>query len=78
MNTHYITIFLDKVKPENIPELTYPKISTDCVLTYSTLSNKFSTFAVPFCKGGVEVFCKSEEEFFDTVAKHKLMRLISQ
>ena len=77
MTTHYISIFLDKVKPENIPELDYPIISTDCVLTYSTQSNKFSTFTQPFYRKGVEVFCKTEEEFFDTVAKHKLMRLIT-
>ena len=78
MTTHYISIFLDKVKPKNIPELAYPKSDTDCVLAYSTRSNKFSTFAEPFYKKEVEVFCKTEEEFFDTVAKHKLIQLISQ
>ena len=78
MTTHYISIFLDEVKPENIPELDYPIISTDCVLTYSTRPNKFSTFSKPFYRKEVEVFCKTEEEFFDTVAKHKLMCLINQ
>lgn len=77
MTTHFITIFLDKVKPENIPELAYPITSTDCVLSYLIRSNKFSTFAQPFYKKEVEVFCKTEEEFFDTVAKYKLMQLIT-
>ena len=78
MTTHYITISLDKVKPENIPKLAYLKSDIDCVLVYLIRSNKFSTFAEPFYKKEVEVFCKTEEEFFDTVAKHKLMQLISQ
>lgn len=77
MTTHYISIYLDKVKPENIPELAYPITSTDTVLAYSTRSYKFSTFAEPFYKKEVEVFYETEEEFFDTVAKYKLMRLIT-
>ena len=78
MTTHYISIYLDKVKPENIPELAYPITRTGAVLAYSTRSYKFSTFAEPFYKKQVEVFCETEEEFFDTVAKYKLMQLISQ
>lgn len=77
MTTHYISIYLDKVKPENIPELAYTITSTDTVLAYSTRSYKFSTFAEPFYKKAMEVFCETEEEFFDTVAKYKLMRLIT-
>ena len=77
MTTHYISIYLDKVKPENIPELAYPKIGTECVLAYSTRSNKFSTFAGFFYTKEVEVFCETEEEFFDTVAKYQLIRLIT-
>jgi hypothetical protein len=77
MTTHYISIFLNKVKPENIPELAYPITSTDTVLSYSTRSYNFGTFTEPFYKKEVEVFCETEEEFFDTVAKYQLMQLIT-
>ena len=77
MTTHYISIYLDSVKPENIPQLLYPITSSDTVLTYLPYSDKFSTFAEPSYMKGVEVFYETEEEFFDTVAKYQLIRLIT-
>ena len=36
-----------------------------------------SGFSSILSKDGIEYICKSEEEFFDTVAKYKLMHLIT-
>lgn len=77
MTTDYISIYLDRVNPENIPQLCRPKSNEEIILSYIIHSNSFMTFEEPYYKPWEEMFCETEEEFFDTVAKYQLIRLIT-
>lgn len=77
MSIDYISILLNKVNPENIPQLCKPKFNEEIILSYIIQSNSFMTLEEPYYKKWEEMFCETEEEFFDTVAKYQLIRLIT-
>ena len=50
MSIDFISIYLDKVNPENIPQLCKPKSNEEIILSYIIHSNSFMTFQESYYK----------------------------
>ena len=78
MSIDFISIYLDKVNPENIPQLCKPKSNEEIILSYIIRTNSFMTFEEPYYKPWKEMFCETEDEFKQTIEQYRLLKLLNQ
>ena len=76
MTIQYISIYLNKIEPQDIPPLDYSIDKDDIILSYNTNSDKFRTFSAVYYNKSEELFCNTAEEFMQKVEQYKLMNML--
>ena len=76
MIDHFISIYEDKISPENMPEIHFPsKLAVRKIVVYVKGMGLFTTFAETRWRQH-DALCETEEEFFQAVKESKLERLL--
>lgn len=76
MIDHFISIYEDKISPENMPEIHSPsQLAVRKIVAYAKHKGLFTTFAETRWRQH-DALCETEEEFFQAVKESKLERLL--